>query len=426
MELFLRMNGNRIIQVSEGKTENSDEIKIDINSSDEFENYVDNNCYVADETIMSTINDIFNQDNSSDLEFKIKHWVINRSIGELIDMFENGEIIKPSMQRSLVWDSAKCSKLIESVIIGLPIPALFMMEIENGKYEIIDGLQRLSTFTNYVCGYSWGSDKTKRSAKLSGNVFSAIAGKAFIELSDDQKRLLKRSTIPVIEFKQLEPSNMDAKYLIFERINTGSIKLTEMQIRKALAHGTFIDNLYEVANANKKFVSLFSSVSIRNDLHVEAFLRILAITEIYQHNFETKANTIGKMLNAYCDSKKNTIINSDIVYRFNRAIDILFDAFNGDTHKICCKYIKDECSGHYVGSIQITILESLVGTIMSNTELLNPAEAIKNNYETIMSDVFIPQPFGMSFDHNPFTYSTGSREAIDSRYRICERILLCN
>ena len=65
---------------------------------------------------------LFDETNDVENKFTIKRWVSNRSIGELIDMFDSGEIIKPTMQRNLVWDSIKCSRLIESVLMGLPIP----------------------------------------------------------------------------------------------------------------------------------------------------------------------------------------------------------------------------------------------------------------------------------------------------------------
>lgn len=156
--------------------------------------------------------------------YKIKHWVSNRSFGELIDMYTNGEIRKPDMQREFVWDSQKSSRLIESIILGLPIPPLFLLEVSDNEYELIDGYQRITIVTNYVNENPWnGKVEGKRSitAKLSENISEEIRGKSFGELDPEYQRMIKRSTIPLIEFKQIDPDNLSSKYLIFERINTG-------------------------------------------------------------------------------------------------------------------------------------------------------------------------------------------------------------
>ena len=150
------------------------------------------------------------KDNQDSLErYDIKHWVSNRSFGELIDMYESGEIIRPDMQRSFVWDSIKCSRLIESIIIGLPIPPFFLLEVGKNRYELIDGFQRLTSLVNYVKGRPWNytPESTGRTiaAKLSGGVSEEVEGKTFDQLSDDYKRIIKRSTIPLIEFRQITP-----------------------------------------------------------------------------------------------------------------------------------------------------------------------------------------------------------------------------
>lgn len=71
-------------------------------------------------------------------------------------MFQEGDIQIPDVQRKFVWDTNKYSKLIESILIGLPIPPLFFMDIGNNSYEVIDGLQRLTAISNYILGNKWG------------------------------------------------------------------------------------------------------------------------------------------------------------------------------------------------------------------------------------------------------------------------------
>ena len=98
-----------------------------------------NNGYELTDEQKEELFEIFNDDissaNESDVSqddgFIIKHWVSNRSYGELIDMYDLGEIKKPEMQREFVWNSAKSSRFIESIILGLPIPPLFLLEVKD-------------------------------------------------------------------------------------------------------------------------------------------------------------------------------------------------------------------------------------------------------------------------------------------------------
>ena len=293
MELYYQLENKSILSINEER-QNENDYFIEANNEDALYAKFQNENIEVSEEISEIIHQIFESNNSIGESyqkvnnFKIKHWVSNRSFGELIDMYDNEEIRIPDMQRRFVWDSNKSSRLIESILMGLPIPPLFLLEIDNNIYEIVDGYQRLNTLYTFVKGYPWsGYKEGKRNvaAKLSRNLESSdIAGKSFDELTTEQQRIIKRSTIPLIEFKQLDPNNFSSKYLIFERINTGSEKLSSMQIRKSLAFGIFIESLYNKAH-EEKFIHLFSSRQIKKDLHVEALLRILAISDIVYNRF---------------------------------------------------------------------------------------------------------------------------------------------
>ena len=122
MKLYIYCTKNEIENISD-TTNDSHDFELEINSIDEFEDYARENDLISNEEIYEKLNVFFGvEDNDSESlsSFKINHWVSNRSYGELIDMYENDEIIVPDMQRSFVWDSAKSSRLIESIIMGLP------------------------------------------------------------------------------------------------------------------------------------------------------------------------------------------------------------------------------------------------------------------------------------------------------------------
>ena len=75
----------------------------------------------------------------------------DRSLSELHRWYKSGRlIIDPEWQRNYVWDSARASKLIESFLLDIPVPVIYLAKNENGKYEVIDGLQRLTSVFNYL------------------------------------------------------------------------------------------------------------------------------------------------------------------------------------------------------------------------------------------------------------------------------------
>ena len=110
-------------------------------------------------------------------------------------------------------------------------------------------------------------------------------------------------------------------YQIFERINTGSEKLNGMQIRKSLAYGAFMESLYDAASRSEQYLSLFTSTQIKKDLHVEAFLRVLAMSDIYYGKFKSSKQGIKNILDEYGEQKKSEIISEEVISKLFYSLD---------------------------------------------------------------------------------------------------------
>jgi hypothetical protein len=427
MELYYQLENKSILSINEER-QNENDYFIEANNEDALYAKFQNENIEVSEEISEIIHQIFESNNSIGEShqkvnnFKIKHWVSNRSFGELIDMYDNEEIRIPDMQRRFVWDSNKSSRLIESILMGLPIPPLFLLEIDNNIYEIVDGYQRLNTLYTFVKGYPWsGYREGKRNvaAKLSRNLESSdIAGKSFNELTTEQQRIIKRSTIPLIEFKQLDPNNFSSKYLIFERINTGSEKLSSMQIRKSLAFGIFIESLYNKAH-EEKFIHLFSSRQIKKDLHVEALLRILAISDIVYNRFTPIQNGLINILNEYCETNKSNEVDD------NR-ISFIFDAITELEAQFTSNHLfkRVNSDDEYEGLMNTSILEAIIGVIVEYKTLNKSYQINENTYKNKMKEIY--EASILRDIQNPFSTSTGSIESMKRRFDICEEILQGN
>lgn len=151
-------------------------------------------------------------------------------------------ILQPDFQRQYVWDATKASKLIESAILLIPLPIIYLSEEKDGKEYVIDGQQRLTSFFSFIDG----KFPDGKPFKLSGlNVCVELNGKKFNELTDDLQDKIRCYIVRTITFKKESSENL--KFEIFERLNTGSVQLNDQELRNCLYRGSFNAALKEMA-----------------------------------------------------------------------------------------------------------------------------------------------------------------------------------
>ncbi|WP_270994643.1 DUF262 domain-containing protein [Listeria seeligeri] len=408
--IYVRIMNNEILDIT--NNENVDFEAVDVNDLDEAVDYFSNKEWTYDEIIVTDLERLFEEEENVLEIYDIKVSTENRSFNELADMFSEKEIEIPDMQRSFVWDTNKCSKLIESILIGLPIPPLFFMDKGDNLYEVIDGLQRLTAISNFILGNNWGnitnSVQRNNTAKLSPNVDSTIRGKRFVDLIASQQKKIKRSTITVIDFRQIGSEGEKAKYLIFERINTGSELLNPMQIRKALAYGEFMSSLYEAANNSTTLISIFGKQYLNKDRHVEFMLGVYATYKVLKNEYELKSQYQKYILNDFCEHLKEEIIEKQFVENFNKQLLSALDFFE---KKDIFKKVDKE--GNYHGNRNNNISEVFLATaILENITLTDEVE--KSYKENIYDNI------------DKFAINKVNKDLLEQRYRICKGIFGVN
>lgn len=166
------------------------------------------------------------------------------SVGEIINLYRDKElVIHPEYQRLFRWDSSKKTRFIESLLLGIPIPPIFVFQTEKGVWELIDGLQRLSTIFEFVgiLKVRNGNGDNVEAAILEGTKYLPdLRDKAWEPgqngtqgIGNIAQLYIKRSRIRVeILKKESDPS---AKYELFQRLNTGGAVLTEQEVRNVTA-----------------------------------------------------------------------------------------------------------------------------------------------------------------------------------------------
>lgn len=156
---------------------------------------------------------------------------MDMSFGEIMNMYDEGElIISPEFQRAFRWKTDMQTRFIESLLLGIPIPPIFVAETDNNVWELVDGLQRLSTVLSF---FGKLKDEKKNNLKLTeASILSELEGITIDTIPLNFKLLLKRAVcrVEVIRFD----SEYDMRYELFNRLNTGGVKLSEQEIRNCI------------------------------------------------------------------------------------------------------------------------------------------------------------------------------------------------
>lgn len=266
------------------------------------------------EEIQSEIDD----DYSDDSLFNISSWGADLSFRELISMYEEDELVKPELQRKYVWDKIEASRFIESILLGLPVPSIFLAQSGSQKL-IVDGYQRIMTVYDYMRGIFSADQKVFRLSN-SEKINARWRNKAFSELSTDDQRKIKSTTIHAIIFEQKKPENDDTSlYQVFERINTSGRTLTPQEIRNCVYQGSFNTMLFEI-NENKTWRKLFGTEDSDSRMRdLEYILRFFTMKTGDILDTESKQISLKKALNDFMKTHKED--NPTDIQRFKEEFD---------------------------------------------------------------------------------------------------------
>lgn len=236
-------------------------------------------------------------------QFKIVRTSMDFPLNNITQIIEDESYLKinPAYQRRNRWDKKKKSLLIESLIMNVPIPPIFLFEKDYNSYEVMDGLQRLKTIHDYL------SNKFKL---IGLEYWRELNGKYFSELPELIKKGLYRRTISAIVLlaeSSKEIDNTDVRLILFNRLNTGGVQLNPQELRNALFPGVFNEMILEISR-QKTFTDIWkipekeekedsepSEKLIKNGLYktmgdCEIVLRYFAIKEAYCLKKSAKIN----------------------------------------------------------------------------------------------------------------------------------------
>lgn len=320
------------------------------------------------------------------------------SLTEYKSMDEEGDIIlNPDYQRDYVYKEKQASALIESVLIGIPIPTIYLCQENDERYSVIDGQQRITSFIKYL----------KNDFALTGlNELKTLNGKKFKDLDKDiQRRLKKCSLETIIILKQ----SAELKYEIFARLNQGAVSLKPQELRNCIYRGSFNNMIEDIAKNNKLLPELFCQSNKRKS-YQENILRFFALKDFTNYKSSMKV-TMNKFMEEHQNDSAEDIAKMKNLY--NGTIDIIKQILGKDAF---WGYEKD--SGTLVEKFSGSIYDSIVipFSMYDKHELITHADSIRADIDDLKKN---------DDEYKDYTYAaTGSKKRVIGRITAVHNILL--
>lgn len=328
------------------------------------------------------------------------------NLGSLIEQLENDEIdLQPDFQRAAdVWDNVKKSRLIESILLGLPLPSFYFSEDPvSQKLSIIDGLQRICAIRDFVL-------KKDEPLKLEGLQFlKNFEGLTFSQLARPEVKRIKSLKITMNTLRKGTP--LDVKYIIFQRVNTAGEPLTPQEMRHALNQGPAAIFIKELANMESfKKATNFSvkSKRMQDRDFVNRFVAFFIGYQDYMGDLDMFLNDKMGELNKMTPAQRN-----DIRVSFDKAMECCYEIFKKDTFRKRYK-ITDK---------RKPISKSVYDTLSVNIAWLSDEEQhllLKNaeDFKAGMIRLFNDEKFNFSI-----STGTGQKYNVEQRFTMVKSLI---
>ncbi len=349
--------------------------------------------------------EIEKEDDSSDevlVKYDITSYPSDFTLDGLLKMWEEEDITIPDFQREFVWSIKQSSLLIESFLIGLPVPPVFFYIDDDNKNLVIDGQQRLLSIFYFLEGYfGKENDKGKRQTfRLTGlNKLNPYHNKRFADLDEKDKRKLKTSVLRAINIKQLTPSDESTSiYHIFERLNTGGTPLKPQEIRNCVFRGDFLGvlkNLNEDKNWRK---ILGKKLPDKHQTDVELILRVFGLCFHMTEYEKPMKEFLSKVSRKY----QNTTTGRVARFKkdFSKTCDVIVNELGPRPFSVR-------------GPLNTSIFDSVFCTILNNLNKL-PKDLSKNYTKLIGDEDFLLLT----------TLGTTDAKVLKARFELVEYILI--
>jgi hypothetical protein len=329
------------------------------------------------------------------------------SVGELVSMYEERELnISPAFQRLYRWETHQKAKFIESILLGIPIPPIFVFETDSAKWELIDGLQRISTILEFMGRLKDDQNRRRPPLSLQSTVYLPSLANAVWEKSeliralnyDDQIEIgkpfqfeFRRSRLDIQILKR--SSDEYSKYDLFQRLNSGGTLADPQEVRNCaliMVSPGFFELLTECADSPQfRRVSRITESGRRIQKHLEYVTRFFVFTKYdYEGSYDVE-EFIDKMA---LELARYPHVAAEVHGLFRFTFDLLYDAYGTNA-------LRKKDGNRFTGQVGLVALEGIAVGIARNAraiqELQDPVGFVRQRIEHFWAEPQVRQ-FGAS------------------------------
>ncbi|AFZ34813.1 protein of unknown function DUF262 [Stanieria cyanosphaera PCC 7437] len=317
------------------------------------------------------------------------------SIGEWISLYEKNEIdIHPDFQRFFRWSDHQKSTFIESILLGIPIPPIFVSQRDDGVWDVVDGVQRLSTIYEFVGLLNIGNrEKDQFPVALQKTTYlPSLEGKKWDDPNDKensltqaQRLLIKRAKIAV-NIVEKESDEM-VKYELFQRLNTGGAIATPQEVRNCILLMLNKD-LYELMRALANYESFRNCIALSDRLYEEQYdmelvLRFILLFDRDQESIKKLGGDVSVFLT---DEMRKIALNKELDYtHIKEGFTTTFDTLNNTLVDDSFRRYKPD-TNRFLGGFLLSAYEVIALGIGYHYKNLPPTDQISDRIKSIWSD----------------------------------------
>jgi hypothetical protein len=336
---------------------------------------------------------------------QVKTDAYQMSVGEIVNMYKDGElVIDPDFQRLFRWEIGQKSKLIESILLGIPVPSIFVFEKDDSKWELIDGLQRISTLLEFMGLLKQpDTEESLRPSVLEGTTYlpslrnvvwektdriDDLPVENQIELEKHLQLSIRRSRLTVEILKR--PSSNNTKYDLFQRLNAGGTPANPQELRNCvviMANGEYFGFMKRLAE-NSQFLSVtgVTQDQIEKQKHFEMLSRFLVHTYVnYGGNLDVEEFIDQGMVSLAISNQ-----TQEAEACFDSTFGLLYSAFGGDA-------LRRISNGSPSGRVGLAAFECIAIGISRNIKHINakpsPNKFVKERVEEFWKSPDVEQFF---------------------------------
>lgn len=335
------------------------------------------------------------------LNYDLSIYPADFTLEVLYQKWKNKDIQIPKFQRGFVWNIVQSSRLIESIMMGLPIPPIFLYVQNDNTNLVIDGRQRLESIFYFFDGFFKEEDESekRRVFKLVGiNPENPLFKKTYADFDESEKRKFKNYVLRAILIKQLDPKNDSTSiYHIFERLNTGGVSLQDQEVRNCVYEGK-LNNLLLELNLYPNWRKILGKTKPDTRQKDVAFiLRYMALF----HNRENYKKPMKDFLSHFMNDYRNP--TSEFIkqekYRFEKTCDALVLTLG-------------EKPFHPKRNINPSMFDSIFVAFANHVDKL--PNDLKQRFQTLMNNIIFKKSI---------SDATTDTDVVNNRLKLAESIL---